>query len=80
MFNTVTINTLDMLLSCCEDLIYVLRIMTRIWTVIVTINYHMHLKQTNKQTLIMCAYWLFILSEAQFSKCRYNNIYSMESV
>lgn len=78
MFNTIT--TLDMLLSCCEDLENVLRIMTRFRAIIMAINYHMHLQTKQNKELVMCAYWLFNLSEAQFLKCRYNSTYRIESV
>lgn len=62
MFNTTTI--LDMLSSCCEDLENALRILKRLWAIIMTINYHVQLET---EELIMCAYWLLNLSEAQFS-------------
>lgn len=78
MFNSIT--TFDMLLSCCEDLDNVLRIMTRFRAIIMTINYHMNLQTKQNKRLMMCAYWLFNLSEAQFLKCRYNSTYSIESV
>ena len=53
-----------MLSSCCKDLENVLRMMTMLWAIIMTINYHVLLET---KELIMCAYWLFNVSEAQFS-------------
>lgn len=42
MFNTIT--TLDMLSCSCEDLENGLRIMKRLWAIIMTINYHVWLE------------------------------------
>lgn len=42
----------------------VLRMMTRLWAIIMTINYYVLLETKG---LIMCAYCLFNLSEVQFS-------------
>lgn len=50
MFNSIT--TLDMLLSCYEDLENVLRITTRFRQIIMTINYHMHLQTKQNKKLL----------------------------
>ena len=42
MFNTITI--LDVLLYCCKDLENALRMVMRLWAIIMTFNYHVCLE------------------------------------